>query len=641
MNIFNLFATLKLDGKQYEKGVDDAEKKTEGFGKKTESVFSGIGKAALGLGAAGVGIAGVLGKIGVGYNIEMENYMTSFTTMLGGADKATKHINDLKVFAAKTPFEMTDLAEASQKLLAFGGNVEDVQPDLKMLGDISQGNGEKFKSLSLVFGQVSSQGKLMGGDLLQMINAGFNPLLIISQKTGKSMSQLKDEMSKGQISFDMVKDAMKSATSEGGMFFNAMESQSKTLSGQWSTLKDNFNSILGEALIPVNAFIRDNLLPGINSMFEDIQKGEGLGQIFYDLFTPITGEGIATDIADIGDKIQLFGKYLIDNKDGIMDALAGITAAFVAFKTELAIAWLIEALSKALTFYKTTVEGATIAQTLLNIAMMANPIGILIGLIALLVGAFTWAWQSSEEFRNAQIQRWEELKLALKIMVDAFIWGMDTLVNSCNAAGDWINNKIDYIGSVLSKIPQAIGIAVEGASIKFRNFTEWLGNSLEYAGSLFFRLKDTIINTLSELPGKMWDIGSNIVTGIWEGIKNKWDWLIGNVGGVASGLVDKAKGFLGIHSPSRVFRDEVGKWIPAGIWEGIKNGMPDLQSNLDYSIDNMVDSAKPVINGINPQAVSSAGTVINQTINTKAVLSPYEISMETKNTFDRARWKLA
>ena len=133
----------------------------------------------------------------------------------------------------------------TQTLMGFGMSAEESQIRLKQLGDISQGDAQKFESLTLAFAQMSSTGKLTGQDLNQMINAGFNPLEEISRKTGKSIGELKEEMGKGAISADMVADAFASATSEGGRFYGAMDAQSKTFSGQLATLKDGVDNLKG------------------------------------------------------------------------------------------------------------------------------------------------------------------------------------------------------------------------------------------------------------------------------------------------------------------------------------------------------------------------------------------------------------
>lgn len=182
---------------------------------------------------------------------KFEKALTDFKVLLGGSiEDAKTHIEDLRKFAASTPLTFGDLSQASKLLLSFGADVEKVMPSLKMLGDISLGDAQKFQGLALVFAQVQSAGKLMGQDLLQMINQGFNPLTIISQQTGKSMSELKDLMSEGAISFEMVAEAMRIATSEGGLFHNAMEEASKTGEGMVSTLQDNWTEAVrtfGEA----------------------------------------------------------------------------------------------------------------------------------------------------------------------------------------------------------------------------------------------------------------------------------------------------------------------------------------------------------------------------------------------------------
>lgn len=231
--------------------MDDASKKTSVFGDVlkanllSEAIIGGVkalGSAIAGIGKAFVGAM----KDGIQYNAQLESYTASFTTMLGDQAKAQDLVNNLRNEAAATPFGLQDLAGAAQVLMSFGMSAEDAQKHMRQLGDISQGNVDNFKSLTLAFAQASSTGKLTGQDLMQMINAGFNPLEEISRKTGKSIGELKEEMSKGGISAQMLADAFESATAEGGRFFGAMEAQSMTLTGQMSTLQDNIASLKGQ-----------------------------------------------------------------------------------------------------------------------------------------------------------------------------------------------------------------------------------------------------------------------------------------------------------------------------------------------------------------------------------------------------------
>jgi len=268
----------------------------------------------LALGAVATGL-GALAKNGMAYNSQMEQYTTSFTTMLGSASAAQAKVAELKEYAAKTPFEMTDLANATKTILGFGVAEERADTAMKRMGDISQGNAEKFNSLSLVYGQVASTGKLMGQDLLQMINAGFNPLQQIAEKTGASMGDLKAVMSgdktskefqtmvknaqkevkklgenaspaakmlaqigtEGVISADLVDQAMQIATEKGGLFYGAMDKQSKTAAGLISTLKDNLNALGGDAFAGLSNAAKEQAIPAalayVDQMTEALRTG--------------------------------------------------------------------------------------------------------------------------------------------------------------------------------------------------------------------------------------------------------------------------------------------------------------------------------------------------------------------------------
>lgn len=281
-----------IDPKGVEKGLDKL-KRTVANGAK--SIAKGFSVAALAT-AAGLG---VLAKKAVAYNSDMEDYVTNFGVMLGSQEAAVKKVAELKEFAAKTPFGMDELAGATQTMLSFGVANDKAGEALSMLGDIAMGDKEKLGSLSLAFAQISSTGKLTGQDLLQMVNSGFNPLQAISDKTGASIGDLKDVMgggkgskefrqqvkaakaevkklgdgasdgakmlaqigTEGQISAELVEESMRIATGEGGLFFKGMEKASKTLSGQWSTLKDDVMALVGEAFVPLSDSLSKDVMP--------------------------------------------------------------------------------------------------------------------------------------------------------------------------------------------------------------------------------------------------------------------------------------------------------------------------------------------------------------------------------------------
>lgn len=178
---------------------------------------------------------------------EMQGYQTALSVLLGDQGRANVMFEELKQFAVTTPLMFKDLASGAQTMLGFNIEAEKVVPTLKAIGDISMGDAQKFQNLTLAFSQMSATGKLMGQDLLQMINAGFNPLTEMSRKTGKSISELKEEMSDGAISAEAVADAFMSATREGGKFHGMLEKQGKNIGGVMNTLSgavdDMFNSL--------------------------------------------------------------------------------------------------------------------------------------------------------------------------------------------------------------------------------------------------------------------------------------------------------------------------------------------------------------------------------------------------------------
>lgn len=227
---------------------------------KGKKALGGFKKWAAGIGLAAGAAFAYLAKTGVGAAMTMEGLNAQFTVMTGSADRAASLISEVADFAARTPFTKLGLAEAGKTLMAFGLESEKVVPTLKMLGDVAGADQNKLNSLALVFGQIQSTGKLMGQDLLQLINQGFNPLTVMAQKSGKSVAELKDLMAQGAISADDVTRAFQIATSEGGLFFGNLEAQSQTLAGKISTLKDNIETALqnvAEAFLPLMKELAD------------------------------------------------------------------------------------------------------------------------------------------------------------------------------------------------------------------------------------------------------------------------------------------------------------------------------------------------------------------------------------------------
>lgn len=277
-------SSIRIDGNKFSSDAAHVNREIAGIGEQAASTGASIESAFKKAGAA-IGIAFSIGQVkefaGEVLNVRanMESLQTSFTVLLGSAEKGNELFEQLREFGATTPLELPDLAKNAQTLLGFGIQAKDVMGILKDIGNISMGDAQKMESLTLAFSQATSAGKLQGQDLLQMINAGFNPLQEIAAKTGKTIAEVKDEMSNGAISADILRQAFADAAGAGGKFDGMLDKQSKTLKGAKSNLDDAiemaYNGI-GEKLEPA-------VMTGINLAEEMVSHWEQIGKALVDI----------------------------------------------------------------------------------------------------------------------------------------------------------------------------------------------------------------------------------------------------------------------------------------------------------------------------------------------------------------------
>lgn len=233
----------------------------ESFGnveRRARSSASGIGNLTRQLTAyIGIGAALAFGGNTVKSAMDFGATKQTFGVLTGSEEKGNQLAGGLNKLQQDTILG-PEVFKNAQTMMGFGIGAEKVIPTLKMLGDVSMGDAEKLNSLTLAFSQVSAGGKLTGQDLLQFINAGFNPLNEISKTTGKSMSVLKDEMSKGAISSQMVANAFETATGKGGLYNNMLLKLAETPYGKLQQLMGQFEALkvkIGEALMPLAEFL--------------------------------------------------------------------------------------------------------------------------------------------------------------------------------------------------------------------------------------------------------------------------------------------------------------------------------------------------------------------------------------------------
>ena len=234
-------------------------------------------KAAVGgfMGAFAVSALVDFGRQAIDAQSKVEQLEISFRTLLGSQEKASALIAEIKSYGTVTPYDTEGLAQAARLMLSYGMSSSKIMPTLQMLGDIAMGDKDKLQSLTLAFSQMSASGRVCKEDLNQMVDAGFNPLQIISEKTGKSIGELTDEVSKGAISVQDIEQAFIDATSEGGKFHNMVNNMSDSIAGKTAQMTDNwenFKASIGALLRPAYLGAIQTTTSAIDAMTKAIER---------------------------------------------------------------------------------------------------------------------------------------------------------------------------------------------------------------------------------------------------------------------------------------------------------------------------------------------------------------------------------
>lgn len=662
--------------KDIAKDIDAGGKQIENAGgvmggKLSDGIKSGVTKVGVVVGATllaataaiGVGVGAMVGN-GVRFQAEMQNYTAAFTPLLGGADAAQAKLKELSVMGASTPFELGDLAQASQTLLSFGTTSENLLPQLQMLGDISQGNAEKFSGLSLVFGQVQSAGRLMGGDVLQMINQGFNPLVEIAKTTGESMVDLKARMEAGGVSFEEVQGAMQSATAEGGMFYDAMALGSRTLTGSFSSTKDGVNILSGSVVGNLTPALTGLLSDGINPMLgalTSLVNGEEGAQAAVDS----AGDALVDQVSNIGPAIEglagnlgtiftAIGPALGSAVTTIVNSLATILPAVIGLASTLILTLATALVSNLPTLVATAVPlilgFATSLLAMLPMLIQAG-VGVLLalvtgitsslptlipGVVTAIVGAITtlFAPENLTALLGAGLQLIMGLVTGLLAALPSLIAALPAIIVGIitflvDAIPTLIDAGIQLFLSLINALPTIItGIvtaipkiitglitALTGAIPKIITagvslFVSLIKNLPTIITSIVGSIPQiitSIYNTItsSDMIGKLAKAGGELIKGLWNGIKDLGKWLNDKISGFFGGVVDNIKAFFGIKSPSRLMRDEVGTMLGLGVGGGFITSLLGQRAGIMGALGTLVDGVTGEAAGI---AVDFSGT---------------------------------
>ena len=622
---------VELTKEQLEKGLkslksdlNSLEKSTSGISSKLSKGLSSIGNVATKAGTAlTVGLTTpliALGTAGVKYNAQMEDFEANLTTLLGNADKAKDMLNDLKEMANTTPFETSDLLEATQMMLGFGLAADKTQGYLQTLGDISMGNSEKLMSLTRAFSQIGAAGKATMEDINQMIDAGFNPLQIMSETTGKSMADLREEVSAGEVSFEDIAEAMQIATSEGGRYYNAMEKASQTMNGKLSTAMDALKTALGE--------LTQSLLPIVTKVVEKITEWANAFANL-DQETQETILKIAGIVAIAGPALTVFGQ--------ISNGVSALITVFGKLKTAF------------------SAGGAGIKILSNAFKLLTSPAGIVIAVITAIIGIMVVLYNTSEDFRNtvnkgfeqiknALINMWNTIQPALQQLGEAF-GGLleklkplgDFLVSVLAVAFTVVANVLTVFINVITQVltffvnlvTTVITFFTETIPNAFNNFVTTVTNFVTSVIDWFKNLPENIGKFIGEILGHIANLGLRLVEFVTKDIPNFinntinwfkqlpnriWEWLqsaINNVADFAISIANKGKeGAQNLFNnivdtiknlPSKLA--EIGKNLVQGLWNGITSAGNWLKDKISSFAGGIIDGFKSTFGIHSPSIV--------------------------------------
>lgn len=584
MNLIKLNIQMFADGKVVIETDLDNKGFKSGLDKMQSIAKTGFKAIATSVGVASAAVTGLIGY-GVKYNAQIEQYNVALTTLTGSAEKANQIIEQIKKDAASTPFDVASLVQANQLLISTGMDADSAREDILALGNAisaTGGGSDELSRMAVNLQQIKNVGKASALDIKQFAYAGIDVYGLLADYTEKS----REEVTELEVSYNDLVGALKLASQEGGKYYNAMEDQSKTLNGQISNLQDNLNAFAGTIAEDATSAITNDFLPAINDTIQAMQEGfskdglQGLAEAFSDGFSNILMMLVekAPDVVNVSVSIiENLIKGFKDNQQLILDSAFEIITILI---------------DGIVTMFPDLLEmGAElIIQLMLGLAEKApDLVPKIVEIIIKMLEVFN---ENFDKFVLAGIQ----LILGL---IEGLIKSIPTIIENLPTIILAILNFF-----TASKLVSAGLNLIKGIGTGLINgVPELLKNIPKIIGQMVTSFKNNGL-------GAFKDIGVNLVKGLWNGINSVKDWVLDKISGFGKSILNGLKSFFGIKSPSRLMRDEVGKYIAQGVGVGFEDELDSVYDSMQRAID--LETEKMSAN-------VQTGSVYNKVMNTTPV----------------------
>lgn len=591
---------------------------------KIGGIVKGVGGLVAGAATVGVGLIGSVAGVGIKTAAEFEQMEVAFGTLMGSSDKAKKEMAWLKDSAAATPFELADLTAADKTLLNFGFTSDKVRHDfMNSMGNMAAAVGlpsSRLPDLARVFGQVQASGRASLEDVNQLIDAGIPVWDALKQATGKSVTQIRKDISDGKISAETFNGALQKFSDN--KFGDAMEKQGQTLNGMWSTLQDTFALGAMDMIKPLMPLIKD-LMPKMASLMGTIGQAvagaipaimdfAGKAKAMWDGFFSGGGGGQVTGVFNsikgvVMSVIPYFQQFAVFVQTTIFPALQQM---WIQVQPVLQQLW-----STVITVFNAIKVGISAAvqfiqllwsnfgQRLLSgvqavwggiMTAIRGALTIIQGIANVFIGIFTGNWSRAwEGIKQILSGAWGVIRGLVSAGVNTIKTVVSVGIGIIKSVWTVAWNAIKaFVGSVWSGIKSVVSGAINGVKsaisggvngIKALWSAGW--NAMKTAVSTVWNSMSSFISSIpSKIKGFFGNVGSllsgiggDIIQGLVNGIRGALD----KVRQAAQWIIDKIPGpirkAMGIASPSKVMM-EIGKWITVGLAKGMTGSVKSVQS---------------------------------------------------------------